>query len=154
MTSLVRSVQSTWFRPTKFFFFQAEDGIRDVAVTGVQTCALPICRADEPADQLAREPARWVAPDRGGSLRPGAAEPVPDDRGQLSHGPDGGTHERSCLVGRLRSPSRGAFRSRRGWRRLGTVLVLALRPGVRLGRSILPCLSARHSPLLQANRVR
>src|SRR5216684_7486690 len=28
----------------KFFFFQAEDGIRDVAVTGVQTCALPISR--------------------------------------------------------------------------------------------------------------
>src|SRR2546422_6991959 len=28
-----------------FFFFQAEDGIRDVAVTGVQTCALPIYSA-------------------------------------------------------------------------------------------------------------
>src|SRR3712207_2775462 len=30
-----------------FFFFQAEDGIRDIGVTGVQTCALPIsrCRA-------------------------------------------------------------------------------------------------------------
>src|SRR2546422_8939655 len=28
--------------PYLFFFFQAEDGIRDVAVTGVQTCALPI----------------------------------------------------------------------------------------------------------------
>src|SRR5260370_29876930 len=27
-----------------FFFFQAEDGIRDSSVTGVQTCALPICR--------------------------------------------------------------------------------------------------------------
>src|SRR2546429_3566747 len=27
---------------TEVFFFQAEDGIRDVAVTGVQTCALPI----------------------------------------------------------------------------------------------------------------
>src|SRR5690606_40657547 len=26
------------------FFFQAEDGIRDFHVTGVQTCALPICR--------------------------------------------------------------------------------------------------------------
>src|SRR5437867_12830527 len=26
-----------------FFFFQAEDGIRDRTVTGVQTCALPIC---------------------------------------------------------------------------------------------------------------
>src|SRR2546422_11390455 len=34
-----------------FFFFQAEDGIRDVAVTGVQTCALPIFnepQLDEP----------------------------------------------------------------------------------------------------------
>src|SRR2546430_10954841 len=29
-----------WF----IFFFQAEDGIRDLTVTGVQTCALPICR--------------------------------------------------------------------------------------------------------------
>src|SRR2546430_4235224 len=29
-----------WF----VFFFQAEDGIRDLTVTGVQTCALPICR--------------------------------------------------------------------------------------------------------------
>src|SRR6266446_5713853 len=28
-----------------FFFFQAEDGIRDYKVTGVQTCALPICLA-------------------------------------------------------------------------------------------------------------
>src|SRR3989441_7801542 len=27
-----------------FFFFQAEDGIRDKLVTGVQTCALPISR--------------------------------------------------------------------------------------------------------------
>ena len=25
-----------------YFFFQAEDGIRDIGVTGVQTCALPI----------------------------------------------------------------------------------------------------------------
>src|SRR3989449_7828467 len=29
-------------RESGVFFFQAEDGIRDVAVTGVQTCALPI----------------------------------------------------------------------------------------------------------------
>ena len=29
-----------------YFFFQAEDGIRDRLVTGVQTCALPICFAD------------------------------------------------------------------------------------------------------------
>src|SRR5690625_942175 len=30
-----------------FFFFQAEDGIRVGHVTGVQTCALPICIRDE-----------------------------------------------------------------------------------------------------------
>src|SRR3989454_5839841 len=30
-----------------FFFFQAEDGIRDYKVTGVQTCALPICAAND-----------------------------------------------------------------------------------------------------------
>src|SRR3712207_230950 len=30
---------------TCFFFFQAEDGIRDIGVTGVQTCALPISGA-------------------------------------------------------------------------------------------------------------
>src|SRR3989449_4030982 len=30
-----------------FFFFQAEDGIRDVAVTGVQTCALPISAVEQ-----------------------------------------------------------------------------------------------------------
>src|SRR5690349_24847108 len=29
-----------------FFFFQAEDGIRDLYVTGVQTCALPILEID------------------------------------------------------------------------------------------------------------
>src|SRR5690606_40299661 len=29
-----------------YFFFQAEDGIRDFHVTGVQTCALPICREE------------------------------------------------------------------------------------------------------------
>src|SRR5258706_11876170 len=29
-----------------FFFFQAEDGIRDWSVTGVQTCALPIYKGD------------------------------------------------------------------------------------------------------------
>src|SRR2546427_4625496 len=29
-----------------FFFFQAEDGIRDLTVTGVQTCALPILKQD------------------------------------------------------------------------------------------------------------
>src|SRR5256886_6729032 len=34
------STHIVWFY--LFFFFQAEDGIRDLTVTGVQTCALPI----------------------------------------------------------------------------------------------------------------
>src|SRR2546425_8535195 len=33
-----------------FFFFQAEDGIRDKLVTGVQTCALPILRRETGAE--------------------------------------------------------------------------------------------------------
>src|SRR5438132_13618197 len=39
-----------------FFFFQAEDGIRDHCVTGVQTCALPISLDSMPAEveRLAR----------------------------------------------------------------------------------------------------
>src|SRR5256884_4982797 len=52
-----------------FFFFQAEDGIRDVAVTGVQTCALPISYAEYavvPADRVV------VLPD-GVSTKQGAA---------------------------------------------------------------------------------
>src|SRR5438094_4051922 len=36
-----------------FFFFLAEDGIRDRTVTGVQTCALPICVGGEEVDRLA-----------------------------------------------------------------------------------------------------
>src|SRR2546422_4018703 len=36
------------------FFFQAEDGIRDVAVTGVQTCALPISFRREPLNVKSR----------------------------------------------------------------------------------------------------
>src|SRR4051794_41880321 len=44
-----------------FFFFQAEDGIRDGRVTGVQTCALPIS---------SREACRAVQADSCGSRRP------------------------------------------------------------------------------------
>src|SRR5438445_2950001 len=37
---------------TYIFFFQAEDGIRDIGVTGVQTCALPICEEAGLGDQV------------------------------------------------------------------------------------------------------
>src|SRR5690606_40340527 len=35
-----------------YFFFQAEDGIRDFHVTGVQTCALPISKKSTSSNQL------------------------------------------------------------------------------------------------------
>src|SRR5437762_5979639 len=41
-----------------FFFFQAEDGIRDTSVTGVQTCALPISICSD------RPIANWAGPKR------------------------------------------------------------------------------------------
>src|SRR5690349_7106772 len=57
-----------------FFFFQAEDGIRDLYVTGVQTCALPICHLlvelGLPRHPVVREVAQLV-------LQP--LEPVLDD---------------------------------------------------------------------------
>src|SRR3989449_6493197 len=49
------------------FFFQAEDGIRDVAVTGVQTCALPIYRVQQrDVRPRHRHPRDLLAARRGG----------------------------------------------------------------------------------------
>src|SRR5437667_8946816 len=51
---LMTSVDLSWLRYENFlsvfFFFQAEDGIRDRDVTGVQTCALPISQQVEWGD--------------------------------------------------------------------------------------------------------
>src|SRR3989475_6125707 len=49
-----------------FFFFQAEDGIRDLTVTGVQTCALPISVAAVVVGGrlLLRPLLRWIARSR------------------------------------------------------------------------------------------
>src|SRR5256885_10809711 len=43
---LIHTALSLSHRLLSFFFFQAEDGIRDYKVTGVQTCALPISTPD------------------------------------------------------------------------------------------------------------
>src|SRR5690349_24310779 len=51
-----------------FFFFQAEDGIRDLYVTGVQTCALPIYRRPR-RDRRLRQRARLPHRDQGGLRR-------------------------------------------------------------------------------------
>src|SRR2546429_6827664 len=54
------------------FFFQAEDGIRDVAVTGVQTCALPIFPGhgfEESLEQIDRDREEGRRVVLGGDLR-------------------------------------------------------------------------------------
>src|SRR5260370_3107498 len=51
-----------------FFFFQAEDGIRDSSVTGVQTCALPI--SFDAREQVSDARHRFVARADGSSSRP------------------------------------------------------------------------------------
>src|SRR5260370_11378884 len=60
------------------FFFQAEDGIRDSSVTGVQTCALPIClAASRPAGQA--PPAQIMA-------QSAAASGAPAEVARAHHG--------------------------------------------------------------------
>src|SRR2546430_8729467 len=59
-----------------FFFFQAEDGIRDLTVTGVQTCALPISKYSAAGDPVwsrafgggMNDAGNGVAVDRGGNV--------------------------------------------------------------------------------------
>src|SRR2546426_9940971 len=60
-----------------FFFFQAEDGIRDYKVTGVQTCALPIYpgrarRSEHPPRPQTRASRRGARDPPAGRPRPGA----------------------------------------------------------------------------------
>src|SRR5204863_4692512 len=77
-----------------FFFFQAEDGIRDLYVTGVQTCALPICTSTEVCCTSGRTPlSRRSSPARAASATPRS------ERSQSTH-----------PVNRLRS-----FHSLRPW---------------------------------------
>src|SRR5688572_32001562 len=56
----VNEMSSVFFRVKSlilfFFFFQAEDGIRDLTVTGVQTCALPISALYDALAELAPSP--------------------------------------------------------------------------------------------------
>src|SRR5437870_6884333 len=86
-----------------FFFFQAEDGIRDGHVTGVQTCALPIS-----ACHLSDAPLKWQA---GQFLHYSLPHPDADDRGitryfTIASAP--------FEIGRASCRERGAVRDARG----------------------------------------
>src|SRR2546421_9593619 len=79
----------------RLFFFQAEDGIRDLIVTGVQTCALPIswaARPDGRASRLWTGYAAAVAGDVGGprSGTRGANQPCDGEAVSRCRGAVGG----------------------------------------------------------------
>src|SRR5699024_11730064 len=81
-------------------FFQAEDGIRDRNVTGVQTCALPISAQRPSADPAAERPRRLHLP---------SIQPRPDAQRRTEHrtarvtGPE---EDRSAVEGRSRRTPR------------------------------------------------
>src|SRR5687767_8307738 len=74
-----------------FFFFQAEDGIRDKLVTGVQTCALPILRRAIAMAYKVEDQIRIIR--KGQALRahypipPGVAGHDPEYRSSIQHDP-------------------------------------------------------------------
>src|SRR5947209_13284832 len=83
-----------------FFFFQAEDGIRDIGVTGVQTCALPISpctgRRAQVSDRRRCDVGLLTLPRKGkvyrdevalGSLLIGEVSRRAGARGGAGHGP-------------------------------------------------------------------
>src|SRR6266542_4967743 len=96
-----------------FFFFQAEDGIRDATVTGVQTCALPISGGAAVRQRAGKD--RWRRQRRERRRLSPAAEPAAAAR-RPSAGPP---PPRSS---RPRSPSSRTF-LKRLQRELGTTTV-------------------------------
>src|SRR3712207_9409546 len=87
-------------------FFQAEDGIRDIGVTGVQTCALPISpgrqpdlRVDEPRDH---DPVR---DEQGHADRQGDAPEADDDRKSVVQGKSVDLGGRRIINKKIPTPS-------------------------------------------------
>src|SRR5438094_7949597 len=90
-----------WILAPAVFFFQAEDGIRDRTVTGVQTCALPICPSHDHINVFPTH-ADYLAPFRTllGSL--------PSDGLLVASSGEARSEERrvgkECHAGRVRPP--------------------------------------------------
>src|SRR5256885_701117 len=102
-----------------FFFFQAEDGIRDYKVTGVQTCALPICGTaggDERLVRSAASPSHCGIARRARAIHDGRGETEGQERGPgrprgpLRHSESplesiGASRAHRALTTRTRAPS-------------------------------------------------
>src|SRR5690349_23891484 len=79
---------NVYLRFLYFFFFQAEDGIRDLYVTGVQTCALPISATS----------ASTAAPKRSPFCPARAAPPSPAYRPPTAASTPRSTHRFPCTA--------------------------------------------------------
>src|SRR6266850_3944285 len=130
------------------FFFQAEDGIRDYKVTGVQTCALPICKARVIISRLANRTEVGIQPVERFADQIGPCDVVP----RVVH------HGRFCASGVPRrrnigicEPSSGKKKSKRplgirtGTFTRGAKLIVATRRS--LGRIIQRFLGFRRSAM-------
>src|SRR2546427_2957082 len=117
-----------------FFFFQAEDGIRDLTVTGVQTCALPIFLVEEPEGRVRRHVGEHAhaEPEEDPLLDPRVDAP------RAVRCPPGGAD----LAARERGPELGEQRA------LGLAVALAL-----LGGERLDALTQRHARRPAASRA-
>src|SRR5256885_2858174 len=122
-----------------FFFFQAEDGIRDYKVTGVQTCALPICHSPGGPAEAARRagPAPRGDPERDSRVggwqarrRGGCRDRSAPGRGRADHGP---ARDRERAGGGVHHGTRGDGRSYDHRAQYGSAAVVAGegRPGGR-----------------------
>src|SRR3989441_9255360 len=92
-------------RPLGGFFFQAEDGIRDKLVTGVQTCALPICAAGARAGRPTLVARAGPVEEVGGA---GVTRPAPRYPGRRGARPV--RSPRRCLSHRSSAPRRWPLR--------------------------------------------
>src|SRR5207247_6530866 len=94
------------------FFFQAEDGIRDPLVTGVQTCALPICRPPSPRREARRRAPTPCRVRAGGAPTAQPPAPAPSGRAVRRRRPRrraarGGTRSTGRQIGRASCRARG-----------------------------------------------
>src|SRR6266700_5303277 len=86
-----------------FFFFQAEDGIRGFHVTGVQTCALPIC-ARWPRAAAGRRRVGWDGVPLG---RPTRRFPAREARARAASGLEDADGRRASAIRRSRARKSG-----------------------------------------------
>src|SRR4051794_41687756 len=106
---MIHVLQKT--RPDYFFFFQAEDGIRDGRVTGVQTCALPISESGRRQEirlqpEIAVHQRRHLPADEREKAGPPSDSAADDDALRREHGDDRDEAQRE-KIGRASCRERG-----------------------------------------------